>query len=433
MFKRAKKRIYLDTAASTPVDSRVLKAMMPFLSKDFGNPSSLHKEGVEAQKVVEDARKNIAGVLGAHADEIVFTSGGTESDNLAILGVARGLLVKNKISKPGHIITTSIEHRAVLEACEKLEREGWELTYLPVDKEGVVDLKALKEALRPDTVLVSVMYANNEIGTIEPIKEVAKILRHWRKNPLLPEEGLGGGGSKSQSELDRTTPAGTPPLLSQEGINMERLPYFHIDACQAPRFLPLGVEQLGVDLMTINGSKIYGPKGTGVLFVKRNTFVEPIVYGGGQERGLRSGTEDVAGIVGLAKALEIAQVEREKESAELTALRDYFIEELKKISGVTINGSLIDRLPNNVNVTVDGQFGELMVLRLDAKGIACSTGSACSAHHKDDSHVIISLGKTKTDADNTLRFTLGRDTTKKDIDYTVKVIKEILEKKDVSI
>ena len=392
MFNWAKKRIYLDTAASTPVDPRVVKAMTPFLSSSFGNPLSLHREGTEAQTALETARKSIAEILGAHADEIVFTSGGTEGDNLAILGVARGLLAKNKILKPGHIITTQIEHRAVLEACEKLEGEGWEITYLPVDKEGLVDLKALKEALRPDTALVSVMYTNNEIGTIEPIREVAKILRHFRKE---------------QKE--------------------ERLPYLHTDACQAPRFLPLGVEQLGVDLMTINGSKIYGPKGTGALFVKRNTFIEPLVYGGGQERGLRSGTENVAGIVGMAKALEIAQAGREKESAKLSDLRGHFIESLAKLPGVTINGSLAERLPNNVNVTLDGQFGELMVLRLDAKGIACSTGSACSAHHKDDSHVIISIGKTRADADNTLRFTLGHDTTKKDIDYTVKVIKEILE------
>jgi len=420
MLKKAKKRIYMDTAATTPCDPRVVKAMQPFLSGAFGNPSSLHQEGVAAEAALEDARKRIALVLGAHADEIIFTGGGTEGDNLAILGVARGLLAKNKLTKPGHIITTTIEHRAVLEACVQLEREGWAVSYIPVDKQGLIDLKALKEVLRPDTVLVSVMYANNEIGTIQPIKEIAKILRHHRSSMLLR-------GAERRSNLEIASSAGTPSR------NDTRLPYFHTDACQAPRFLPLGVEQLGVDLMTINGSKIYGPKGTGVLFAKRNTFIEPLVYGGGQERGLRSGTENVAGIIGLATALEIAQAEREKESAKLEKLRDHFIAELQKLPDVGINGSLIERLPNNINVTFVGQFGELMVLRLDAQGVACSTGSACSAHHKDDAHVIISLGKTKADADNTVRFTLGRDTTKKDIEYTVRVIKKILEKEEIII
>jgi cysteine desulfurase len=357
-----------------------------------------------------------------------------------MLGVARGLLAKKKIARPGHIITTQIEHRAVLEACGQLESEGWAVTYVPVDKDGLVNSDELKKALRSDTVLVSVMYANNEIGTIEPIKEIAKILRQWRKRissppnlePVLDLIGEGvvadrGGIVQMQINSNRTTPALQPPLLSQEGINTERLPYFHIDACQAPRFLPLGVEQLGVDLMTINGSKMYGPKGTGALFVKRNTFIEPIVYGGGQERGLRSGTENVAGLVGLAKALEIARAECEKESVKLTKLRDHFIAGLQRLPGVTINGSLSARLPNNVNATFAGQFGELLVLRLDAKGIACSTGSACSAHHKDDAHVIISLGKTMAEADNTVRFTLGRDTTLRDVKYTIAVVKEILE------
>ena len=409
MLKKAKKRIYLDTAASTPLDPRVVKAMTPYLSGSFGNPSSLHQEGVMAQTALEEARKRIATVLGAHADEIIFTSGGTEGDNLAILGVARGLLARNKIKKPGHIITTAIEHRAILEPCAQLEKEGWVVTYVSVGKDGLVKLDELKKALRPDTVLVSIMYANNEIGTIEPIKEVAKILRHYRK-----EQG------------EDSTPSNSP------FVKGERLPYLHTDACQAPRFLPLGVEQLGVDLLTINGSKIYGPKGTGVLFARRNTFLEPLAYGGGQERGLRSGTEPVAGIVGLATALEIANKEREKESARLSKLRDYFIAELQKLPGVKINGSETERLPNNINATFE-VFGELLVLRLDAAGIACSTGSACSAHHKDDAHVIISLGKTKVDADNTVRFTLGRETSLADIKYTVKVIREILEKKEIII
>jgi cysteine desulfurase len=309
------------------------------------------------------------------------------------MGVARGLISKKKIAKPGHIITTAIEHRAVLEPCAALEREGWSVTYVPVTKDGMADLAEFRAALRPDTVLVSVMYANNEVGTIQPIREIAKVLRNWRK-----EQGN------------------------------DRLPYFHTDACQAPRFLPLEVEKLGVDLMTINGSKMYGPKGIGCLFVKRNTFLEPILYGGGQERGLRSGTESVPGIIGLATALEMAIELRDKETKRLIPLRDYFIERLSKLLNAHINGHLTERLPNNVNVTFDGIFGELMVLGLDARGIACSTGSACSSHTKDESHVIISLGNTKEYADNTVRFTLARETKKSDIDRALKAIADVIEK-----
>ncbi|MCX6713079.1 MAG: cysteine desulfurase family protein [Candidatus Vogelbacteria bacterium] len=412
-----KKRIYLDTAATTPVDLRAVKAMEPFLTGDFGNPSSLHQEGVAAQKAMAEAREGVAQILGAHADEIIFTGSGTESDNLAILGVARGLLAKNKIKQPGHIIVSAIEHRAVLESCAQLEREGWRIDYLTVDDQGIVKLDELEKKLRPDTALVSVMYANNEIGTIQPIREIAKFLRHWRSSASLR--------GYSRSNLEIASSAGTP---SRNDIQGERLPYFHTDACQAPRFLPLGVEQLGVDLLTLNGSKIYGPKGVGCLFVRRNTFIEPIIVGGGQERGLRSGTENVAGIVGFATALKIAAAGAEKESTDLEAVRDYFIAELRKISGVVINGHLAERLPNNINVTFPGVPGELAVLWLDAQGIAASTGSACSTHHKDDAHVIMSLGKNRDYADRTVRFSLDRGASKADVDYTVRVIKEILQK-----
>lgn len=400
-FLRTQKlrRVNLDTASTTPIDSRVLKAMTPYFSHIAGNPSSLHKEGVKAHLALENSRREIADIIGAHADEIIFTSGGTEGDNLAIIGVAHGLLRKNKIKAPGHIITTSTEHQAVLESCLRLEKEGWVVTYLPVSKEGIVDLEALKESLRPETVLVSIMYANNEIGTIVPLREVAKILREHRKSQ---EDG--------------------------------RLPYFHTDACQAPRFLPLKVEKLGIDLMTLNGSKIYGPKGVGCLYVKRNTFVEPVICGGGQESGLRSGTENVPGIVGLAAALSLVVVRSEKDNARLKDLRDYFITKLKDIPGTTINGHEIDRLPNNINVSFTGIMGEWLVLSLDAKGIACSTGSACSSHHKDDSHVIIALGHDRDYAESTVRFSLDRLTNKKDIDYVLMVLKETIEKnKNITI
>lgn len=388
-------RIYWDTAATTPVDPRVVRAMKPYWTLISGNPASLHSEGVKARFSLEQSRKQIADLLFAQADEIIFTSGGTEADNLAILGVARGLLAKNKIKSPGHIITTKIEHSAVLEACKKLEQEGWRITYLGVSAEGIVDLKMLKESLCSETVLVSIMYANNEIGTIEPIREIAKILREFRKSKNKTEES--------------------------------RLPYFHTDACQAPRFLSLNVEKLGVDLMTLNGSKIYGPKGIGCLYIKRNTFIEPVIYGGGQERNLRSGTENLAGIVGLATALKIASENRETESESLIKVRDYFLEKLKSLDGVQINGGVKERLPNNINVSFTNILGEWIVISLDARGVACSTGSACSINHKDDSHVIISLGYDKDRAESAVRFTLDRASTKKDVDYVFAKIKEIVE------
>lgn len=394
----------LDTAATTPVDAGVLKVMMPYFSQTFGNPSSLHQEGVEAKTALKQSREIIARVLAAHPDEVVFTGGGTEGDNLAIIGVAHGLLSKKKIFKPGHIITTAIEHHAVLEACKVLEKEGWTVSYIPVSNDGLVDLGALKEALRPDTVLVSVMYANNEIGTIEPLREVAKILREYRKR---------------QGEGDSTS-------SNSPFVKGERLPYFHTDACQAPRFLPLSVEKLGVDLMTLNGSKIYGPKGSGCLFIKRNTFVEPIIFGGGQERGLRSGTESIPGIVGFAEALDLAARNSTEESVRLSLLRDFFINELKQLPGVIINGSLKDRLPNNINASFLGMDGEWIVFQLDARGISASTGSACSSNHQDDAHVIMALGKDRRAAESTIRFTLGRDTTKRDLEFVLSSLKEIL-------
>ncbi|MCX6712459.1 MAG: cysteine desulfurase family protein, partial [Candidatus Vogelbacteria bacterium] len=331
MIKKKIKRVYWDTSAGTAIDKRVLKVMLPYLGAvprgalaKWGNPASIHREGVEASKVVEEARAKIAEVLFAHADEIIFTGSGTESDNLAILGTAELFApkdVRSPISlhekrlltlRPGHIITTAIEHKAVLEPCRYLQKKGYKGTYLKVDKDGTVDLKELKESLTKDTFLVSVMMANNEIGTIQPIKEVAKILRHFKK-----ENGI----DVHTGQASR--------------------PYLHVDACQAPRFLDLNVEKLGVDLMSFNGSKIYGPKGVGALYVRRGVMLAPIILGGGQERGLRSGTLNVAGIVGLASALEICEKEREVEVKKLIKLQSKLMGELSKIPNLKINGSVL--------------------------------------------------------------------------------------------
>ncbi|MFA5186216.1 MAG: IscS subfamily cysteine desulfurase [Patescibacteria group bacterium] len=382
------KNIYLDHAATTPLDPRVLAKMQPYFSDVFANPSSFHSPGLKAKEAVDAARKSIANQLNAHADEILFCSGGTESDNLAIFGIVRANKGKGK-----HVITSSIEHHAVLETLKHLEKVGViDLTILPVDRTGLVDVKEVEAALRPDTILVSIMYANNEIGTIEPIADIGRVLLKWRKT------------------------------------NGSALPYFHSDACQAAGALDLDVEKLHVDLLTINGSKIYGPKGVGLLFVRRSVSLEPIVYGGGQERGMRSGTENVPGIIGLAAALELAQAEKEKENVRLTKLRDKLIEGLLKIPKTRLNGHATERLPNNVNVSFMDIEGEAAVLYLDAQGIYCSTGSACASSTLDPSHVILAIGVSYEAAHGSLRFTLGRSTKSTDIDYVLKTIPGIVEK-----
>lgn len=383
-----KKNIYLDHAATTAVREEVMEAMAPYWQEKFGNPSSFHSPGKIAKDAMEVARETIAKILNCRALEIIFTAGGTESDNLAILGAARA----NK-NFGHHIITSKIEHPAVLESCKKLERDGFDVTYLPVDKDGIVKLDELKKALRPETILVSIMYANNEIGTIQPISEIVKILR------------------------DNTDKKKTG------------WPYLHIDACQAAGALELDVVKLNVDLLTFNGSKIYGPKGVGALYVKKGVKVEPLIYGGGQERKMRSGTENVPAIIGLAKALELAQKEKEQENGRLSALRDYFIKEaLKKISGARLNGSATSRLPNNINISVPHVEGEAMVLYLDSYGIYVSTGSACSSASLLPSHVLLALGLPHDLAHNSLRFTLGRKTVKADLDYVLEVLPKIIKK-----
>ncbi len=390
MTKNTKiKRIYMDHAAAAPMDKRVKKVMEPYWTENFGNPNALYKEGLVARSAVEKAREDAANVLGARAKEIIFTNGGTESDNLAIFGVAKNF-------KNGHIITTKFEHHAVLNACKFLETRGFEVTYLDVGKEGVVNPEYVKKALKPETILVSVMYANNEIGTIQPIKEIAKVIRNFKK--ALP---------------------GQKPVK----------PFFHTDACQAPGYLDLNMERLGVDLFTLNGSKIYGPKGIGLLYVKDGLKLQPLLYGGEQERKLRPGTENVPAIVGLAEALKIADKDREKESARLVKLRDYFIGRLLgEIPKTVLNGHPAQRLPNNVNVSILDAEGESIVLYLDEAGVACSTGSACTSESLEPSHVIMAIGRPRAYAHGAMRFSLGRSTTNKDIDYVMKVLPGIIKK-----
>lgn len=380
--------IYLDHAATTYVDPRVMDAMRPFFSDVFANPSSFHTPGLHAKNAVIEARETIAKLLNCRDDEVIFTSGGTESDNLAIIGVPRAHKAHGK-----HVITTAIEHPAVLEALLQYQKKGEvEVTVLPVDKFGVVSVKDVETALRPDTVLVSIMYANNEIGTIEPLNEIGKAILKWRKEHATP------------------------------------YPYFHSDACQAAGALDLDVEKLHVDLMTVNSSKIYGPKGVGMLYVRRGVKIEPLIYGGGQEKNLRSGTENVAGIVGFATALKLAQDEKETENARLIALRDRLVEGLLAIPKTRLNGHPTERLPNSVNISFIDIEGEAAVLYLDAEGIYCSTGSACASTSLDPSHVILATGLSYEGAHGSLRFTLGKRTTADDIERVIEVMPGIVQK-----
>ena len=376
------KEIYLDYAATTFVRPEVLKEMQPYFTKNFGNPGSLHNAGLKAKKAIDNARAKIAGIIGAKPEEIIFTGSGTESINLAIKGVARAC---KKAGKGNHIITSKIEHHAVLDSCKFLEEnEGFQVTCLPVDKFGIVNLQELEKAIRPETVLITVMYANNEIGTVQPVQEIAKI-------------------------------AGKHNVL------------FHTDACQAGYELNVNVQDLGVDLMTLNGSKIYGPKGVGMLYVRKGTPIEAVIHGGGQERNLRSGTENVSGIVGFAKALKICQKEKFKESKRLEKLRDYFIKELKKkIPDIVLNGHPTQRLPNNVNISILGIEGEAILLKLNEFEIFASSGSACTSQSLEPSHVILATGVPYEIAHGSLRFSFGITTTRKQLDYVLKVLPKIV-------
>ena len=375
------KRIYLDNAATTPVHPDVLKAMLPFYTGAFGNPSSIHALGQEARDAVEAARANIASLIGAASDEIFFTSGGTEADNLALQGVC---LANQK--KGNHIVTTAVEHHAVLETCKFLEKKGFSLTCLPVDKYGMVDPADVKKAITPQTTLISVMHANNEVGTIQPLAEIGRIAR-------------------------------------QAGV------CFHTDAVQTFGHIPVDVNELGVDLLSMSAHKLYGPKGIGALYIRKGTRIATLTHGGGQEESRRAGTENVAGIVGFGKAAEIARREMAEEAASLTVLRDKFIADLQKsIDHITLNGHPAQRLPNNINISVSFVEGEAMLLNLDRQGICASTGSACSSGNLEASHVLLSIGCPHEQSHGSLRFTLGKWTTQQELDKVLDVLPGIVKK-----
>ncbi|HEY4512457.1 MAG TPA: cysteine desulfurase family protein [Candidatus Paceibacterota bacterium] len=392
-----KHRVYLDYASATPVDPKVLKVMRE-TSATFANPASLFEEGRKAKEILDNARKTVAGVLRASPTEIVFTSGGTEANNLAIFGVVEYFSKINQNKKP-HIIVSSIEHSSVLEAIKKIEKNGAEVSLIKPDSNGAVDPKKVRDALKKNTALVSVMYANNEIGTIEPIKEITKVIRRFKK-------------AKSCQLKTKSYPSS--------------FPIFHTDAAQAANYLSLDVFKLGVDLMTLDGSKIYGPKGVGALFVKRNISIIPQIVGGGQENNLRSGTENLSVIAGFAKALVIVEKTKAKESKRLETLRDYFVGKLSKLPKASINGSLGNRLPNNVSVCVENLDAEFAVFQLDQRGIAVSSASTCMNLKEDSySYVIEEIGKAGCSR-SSLRFSLGRGTSKKDIDHCLKALFQIL-------
>ena len=396
------RRIYLDNAAATPTDRRVVKAMKPYMNKVFGNPSSLHKDGILAKNVIERARESIAQVFSAHKDEIVFTSGGTESNNLAIVGVVNAFRAESN-STP-HIVVSTIEHPSVLNTVKALESEGKiSATYVPVGEDGIVDTSELKKSLRPETILVSVMYANNEIGTIQPIKEIAKIVRHFRKTK----------SEDSTKENKEST-----------------YPYLHTDACQAVNYLDVNVARLSIDLMTVSGAKIYGPKGVGALYVKRGTKVSPIIYGGGQESGVRPGTENTPAIAGLCEAVVYTEKIKESENVRLEAVRDYFIGETKKLfPECELNGDKHKRLPNNVHISIHGVDSEQLVIELDAKGVSVSSKSACKSRDEGISHVLRALSRDdKRSALGGIRFSMGRNTKKKDIDYVLNILPKIVQR-----
>jgi cysteine desulfurase len=371
--------VYLDHSATTPVRPEVLSAMVPYFTEHAGNASSLHMAGQRAKKALEEARDAVARALGADPKEIYFTSGGTESDNLAIVGVARAQAQRGR-----HLITSTIEHHAVLNVGHWLESQGHAVSYVGVDEHGLLDLQALQDRLRPDTVLISVMLANNEVGTVEPLAEVVR-LAHAR------------------------------------GILV------HTDAVQAVGKMPVRVDQLGVDLLSLTAHKFCGPKGVGALYVRRGTPIEPMFYGGHQERALRPGTQNIAGVVGLAMALRLATEELLVEAPRLAALRDRLQQGiLTQIPDVQVNGHPVLRLPNILNASFWGVEGESLLLALDIKGIAVSTGSACAAGSADPSHVLRAMGLTRARADGSLRFSLGHATTEEEIDYALQALSEVV-------
>lgn len=374
------KRIYLDHAATTPVHPSVVRAMRPYFDRYFGNPSSIHSHGIDARAAIETARSKVAALIGSNANEIVFTGSGTEADNLAIKGIAGSLP-----DRGNHIITSSIEHPAVLESCKYLQSRGFEVTYLPVDSDGLVNPKDIEEATTDRTILISIMHANNEIGTIEPVAEIGRIAK------------------------DR-------------GI------YFHCDAVQTAGHIPIDVSKLDVDLMAMSAHKLYGPKGIGALYIRKGTKIVPLIHGGAQERGLRSSTENVPAIIGFGEASSIALRELHMEMTRLTPMRDRLIAGLlQKIDGVRLNGHPSQRLPNNVSLSFKFVGGEALLRSLDRQGIAASTGSACSGGKSHASHVLLATGVPCDASNGSLRLTLGRTTTADDIERVIGILPGIID------
>ena len=370
-------RIYLDYAATTPVAPEVLEAMLPFFSEGWGNASAVYATGREARRAVEDARKTVAEAIGAQPQEIYFTSGGSESDNTAIRGTAFALKEKGR-----HIITTAIEHHAVLNPCKQLQQEGFEVTFVRPDREGRIDPEAIRKAIRKDTILVSVMTANNETGTIEPVSEIGRICK---ENGIL----------------------------------------FHTDAVQAIGSIPVNVQEINCDLLSLSAHKFYGPKGVGALYVRERTRLNPLIAGGEQERGLRAGTENVPGIAGLGKAIALAVGNLEENAARIRRTRDRITEGiLSSVPGAALNGDPENRLANNCNIRFDGIDGEALLLRLDLAGIAASAGSACTAGSREVSHVLKAIGLTEAEVKSSLRLTTGIHTTEEEADETVRILAE---------
>lgn len=375
------KFIYMDHAATTAVKQEVLEAMLPYFTEKYGNASSIYSLGRESKKAIEDARDRVAAALGAQSKEIFFTGSGTEADNWAIKGVAYA----NK-SKGNHIITTAIEHHAILHTCQYLESDGFEVTYLPVDENGLVSPEQVRNAIKPNTILITIMFANNEIGTIQPIAEIGKIAK-------------------------------------------EKKVYFHTDAVQAIGNVPINVEEMNIDLLSLSAHKFYGPKGIGALYIRKGTKIVSFLHGGAQERGRRASTENVAAIVGLGKAIEIASKNIEEYNQKLISLRDRTIKEITaKIPFVKLNGDRYKRLPGNVNFSFEFIEGESLLLMLDMKGIAASSGSACTSGSLDPSHVLLAIGLPHEIAHGSLRLTFGEENTQQDIDYLMEVLPVIVQR-----
>lgn len=388
-----KKRIYMDYASSTPTSPEVFSAMKDYAKNNFANPSALHKEGQDSKNHLKISKEFIAKIFSVKSTEILFTSGGTESNNIALFGVFKKA-IENGISRP-HIITTNIEHPAVLNVCAEIEKMGGEVSYLKVSEEGLVSAQDVFDAIKENTVLVSIMYANNEIGTIQPIEDIAKKIKNWKQ------------------------------INNKDKKN--NYPYFHTDACQASLYLSMNIFSLGVDLLTLDGIKMYGPAGVGMLYLKSNVEISPVFFGGGQQYGLRSGTENVVGIVGLVKSIEIAEKMKKSESARLTEIRDYGIEQiLRNFPNTKLNGSKENRLPNNINICFPGSDSEFMVVALDVSGISASYSSSCKTNDEDSSSFVIKALGNVDCGSSSLRFTLGRESKKSDIDFLISVLRKIV-------